>query len=322
MRHTTSFLMSSLATFVLVLPCSTFVQLHPRVATAKAMTSFRASLRLDEVLRPGSIKEATLTTGKRPYGEESRRYRRTIYRYEDWLKHRSETRLLRNLKGTFSSGVVRSLLSEVGAVALVSLFVIFWNAILFGYVDLADVARPGLFGVVPTYLRLSLPSAIFTLSSPALGLLLVFRTNTSYSRWLEARQAWGRIVSHCRNVMRQATLWIDEEAEPELASRCLEELALCVWAFPRSLWAHLADPSKEARFAAEVRSAFGEEGAAALLLDAKHRPVRALSLLSGAMDRLPIDEKKKVEMDKSCILLGDACEVCERIFSRDRKSVV
>ena len=90
----------------------------------------------------------------------------------------------------------------------------------------------------------------------------------------------------------------------------------------------------------QVRSAFGEEGAAALLLDAKHRPVRALSLLSGAMDRLPIDEKKKVrggrvgvavgrdchrlltspstpqvEMDKSCILLGDACEVCERIFS-------
>ena len=262
MRHTTSFLMSSLATFVLVLPCSTFVQLHPRVATAKAMTSFRASLRLDEVLRPGSIKEATLTTGKRPYGEESRRYRRTIYRYEDWLKHRSETRLLRNLKGTFSSGVVRSLLSEVGAVALVSLFVIFWNAILFGYVDLADVARPGLFGVVPTYLRLSLPSAIFTLSSPALGLLLVFRTNTSYSRWLEARQAWGRIVSHCRNVMRQATLWIDEEAEPELASRCLEELALCVWAFPRSLWAHLADPSKEARFAAEVRCLLGEQSLA------------------------------------------------------------
>ena len=66
-------------------------------------------------------------------------------------------------------------------------------------------------------------------------------------------------------------------------------------------------------------------------------------MLSGAMDRLPIDEKKKVtprtdtrgcslrhmarcrlssphgpsqvEMDKSIILLGDACETCERIFS-------
>ena len=40
-----------------------------------------------------------------------------------------------------------------------------------------------------------------------------------------------------------------------------------------------------------------------------------LALVSGAMDRLPIDEKKKVEMDKSVILLGDTCETCERIFS-------
>ena len=45
----------------------------------------------------------------------------------------------------------------------------------------------------------------------ALSLLLVFRTNTSYARWLEARQAWGRIVSHCRNIMRQATLWLEDD---------------------------------------------------------------------------------------------------------------
>ena len=60
-------------------------------------------------VRPGSMKEATILQGKRPYGEESRRYRRTVYRHADWIKHRSETRLLRNLKGTFTSGVVRSL---------------------------------------------------------------------------------------------------------------------------------------------------------------------------------------------------------------------
>ena len=56
-----------------------------------------------------------------------------------------------------------------------------------------------------------------------------------------------------------------------------------------------ADPAKEPRFASEVIEAMGDEGAAALL-DANHRPVRALALLSGAMDRLPIDEKKKVEV--------------------------
>ena len=258
------------------------------------------------------MKEVIVKQGKRPYGEESRRYRRTVYRHQDWLKHRSETRLLRNLNGIFTSGVVRSLLSEVGAVAIMAMLTLLWNAAMFGYVDFANIPQAGFFGDVPQTLRMQLPIGLFTLSSPALGLLLVFRTNASYSRWLEARQAWGRIVSHCRNIVRQATLWIND-TDPT-AEAALEELRVCVWAFPRSLWSHLSDPAKEPRYAAEVTEAMGEE-AAAYLLDASHRPLRALSLVSAAMERLPIDEKKKVEMDKSVILLGDALETCERIFT-------
>ena len=96
-----------------------------------------------------------------PYGEESRRYRRTIYRHNDWLAHRSETRLLRNLKGTFTSGVVRSLLSEVFAVCLVALFTILWNSILFGYTDFNNVAQPRVFFAdidgAPNFLKAQLP---------------------------------------------------------------------------------------------------------------------------------------------------------------------
>lgn len=33
-----------------------------------------------------------------------------------------------------------------------------------------------------------------------LGWLLVFRTNTSYSRWWEARSLWGRLVNVSRNL--------------------------------------------------------------------------------------------------------------------------
>ena len=251
-------------------------------------------------VRPGSMKEATILQGKRPYGEESRRYRRTVYRHADWIKHRSETRLLRNLKGTFTSGVVRSLLSEVFAVLAVTALILFWN-----------IGQPYIGQPTPDNL-LVLPGLPFTLSAPALGLLLVFRTNASYARWNEARQAWGRIVSHSRNIMRQSTLWID--TDDPTAQAALEELRQCVYAFPRSLWAHLSAPEKEPRFEQDIRAAMGE-AAASDLLAAPHRPLRALSMLSTAMDNLPIDEKKKVEMDKSCILLGDAAETCERIFS-------
>ena len=37
--------------------------------------------------------------------------------------------------------------------------------------------------------------------------------------------------------------------------------------------------------------------------------------LSRAVHQLPMDEKRRVEVDKSVILLGDALETCERIFT-------
>lgn len=46
-------------------------------------------------------------------------------------------------------------------------------------------------------------SAPFSSTSFALSLLLVFRTNTSYARWLEARSIWGGITNRCRDIIRQ-----------------------------------------------------------------------------------------------------------------------
>ena len=159
-----------------------------------------------------------------------------------------------------------------------------------------------------------LPGLPFTLSAPASGLLLVFRTNASYARWNEARQAWGRIVSHCRNIMRQSTLWID--TDDPTAQAALEELRQCVYAFPRSLWAHLSAPEKEPRFEQDIRAAMGDAAASHLLAAPHLAAARILDAEHGDGQPSPsIDEKKKVEMDKSCILLGDACETCERIFS-------
>ena len=43
----------------------------------------------------------------------------------------------------------------------------------------------------------------FNQTSFALSLLLVFRTNTSYSRWEEARKAWGSLANRARDFARQ-----------------------------------------------------------------------------------------------------------------------
>ena len=65
---------------------------------------------------------------------------------------------------------------------------------------------PGAALRVPLHLRSSLSvtsSDPFNLSSFALSLLLVFRTNTSYSRWLDARKIWGGVVNRSRDLIRQ-----------------------------------------------------------------------------------------------------------------------
>ena len=49
-----------------------------------------------------------------PYGETSRQFRRTVYTHDDWVKHRSPNRFIKNLSTIVSSGVykVRYILSE------------------------------------------------------------------------------------------------------------------------------------------------------------------------------------------------------------------
>jgi hypothetical protein len=162
-----------------------------------------------DALPPTCALPLNIDTGDVPYSEASRPYRRTVFTNQDWLQHRSSTRLFGNLAGTFTSGVVRSLVTEVGAVATIGAAACLWNGSIQGFEDFTNVtADPLLPGIHEVFLA-RLPALPFTLASPALGLLLVFRTNASYARWVESRVAWGRIVSHCRNVMRQSALWMN-----------------------------------------------------------------------------------------------------------------
>lgn len=48
-----------------------------------------------------------------------------------------------------------------------------------------------------------IPIEPFQLTSFALSLLLVFRTNSSYGRWNEGRRRFGRITTTCRDICRQ-----------------------------------------------------------------------------------------------------------------------
>ena len=76
----------------------------------------------------------------------------------------------------------------------------------------------------------SLPALPFQIAMPALSLLLVFRTNTAYFRWNEARTLWGGIVNTTRNLQRQSNFYFAKE-DTELREQLTREVAL----FPKAL---------------------------------------------------------------------------------------
>ena len=64
-------------------------------------------------------------------------------------------------------------------------------------------------GALPGWLpSLRMPTAPFDLTSFALALLLVFRTNTSYDRWDKACSLWGTVATCSRNTLRQVGLFL------------------------------------------------------------------------------------------------------------------
>jgi putative membrane protein len=104
--------------------------------------------------------------------------KRSIRRYEseqDWFK------LLFRVRGSVIPAVMpRVLLCAVFALGILLLYSRGW-----------PVASPILGSLVP---------------SLVLGLLLVFRTNTSYERFWEGRKLWGSVVNLTRNLARQ--MWV------------------------------------------------------------------------------------------------------------------
>ena len=104
------------------------------------------------------------------YGERSRPYRRDVFDHDEWVRVRSNTRFSSNLLTIFESGVVRQLLREVILTTAVATFICAYNALLVnGYDDFAGIHHDPL---VQGFYVFSIPGAFFSLTSPALSLLL------------------------------------------------------------------------------------------------------------------------------------------------------
>jgi predicted membrane chloride channel (bestrophin family) len=252
------------------------------------------------------------------YAEESRQYRRTVYMHDEWVKHRSSTRFIRNLQTLSESGVGRALGTELGFITATAVFCVGINMVVHGYQDFSGIAHPSPLAdlaFIRDIKQLSLPAFVFSIGMPALSLLLVFRTNTAYSRWNEARTLWGGVVNNCRNVVRQANIYYPDTAAAE---ELKDVLAANTAAFAKSLRNFLRGPKDDKVFRGElmeiVAAGLMKESQVDACMAAKNRPMFMLNAMSAALRKVDIDPIDRSRIDSSITTLVDLTGACERVF--------
>ena len=261
------------------------------------------------VLQEKVVKLDGSEAGLASYPEQSRSFRRTVYGHNEWVKHRDTSRFFRNFASTLDSGVVRSLYTEILAVTFVACFIVGANMLIAGYDDLSGIhhAAPYPIWLVKDF---SLPAFPFSISMGALSLLLVFRTNTAYSRWNEARTLWGGIVNTCRNLGRQGNSYFAENDEgQQLRLQLSSQIAM----FPKSLRSFLRGASDDDKTYREAVELLGERSAKALM-NSKNRPVFVTNLISATYTRAKLNSRDRYVMDENTAKLVDYLGACERIF--------
>lgn len=153
---------------------------------------------------------------------------------------------------------------------------------------------------------LHIPATTHTFVGTALGLLLVFRMNSSYDRFWEGRKLWGGIVNESRNLVRRASVFL--AADPEL----VREVTLWTAAFSYASMARLRGKRNCGSLEASLPTADMQE-----VLKADHIPLavarRITALLERARERGLIDSYRLGLLDENTQALIDYLGGCERI---------
>lgn len=145
-----------------------------------------------------------------------------------------------------------------------------------------------------------------------LGLLLVFRTNTSYDRFWDGRKAWGMLVANSRNLSRQIALRWPIQAGAGTTDR--DTLLDLLVAFSLATKSHLRpEPIGE-----QLRELVSSKQAQRLV-KAKHPPLQIAfwigQHLQQAVQQGYINHDQASDLDQSLNQMVEGLSSCERIAS-------
>ena len=255
-------------------------------------------------------------------------HRDVNYTHERWEKHRLPWRHFRHWSLLpFSATAQRLVFPDLMTVAAISGCLTYAN--ILGGVD-----------VSLTIMR------EFTLTTTVLGLLLVFRTNASNTRYNDARAHWGTVINSSRTLLRNAGTKVLPKSKERF--ECLVGL---IRAFPRTLVFHLRNdgdlksaapysggsviareqsftramqerkdelPELEQVLEAQLTSVLGEtqNGASAVqkIMSAPHRPYAVLNMISEQVVAAELNPLISARLDQEVRTLEATLGGMERIL--------
>lgn len=129
------------------------------------------------------------------YGERSRRYRRDVFAYGDWIRHRDSERFIGNLVDIFNSGIVNQLSNDCLLLGFLSTCIVLYNSLIVtGYDGFFDGIHHNPI-VTGTYPILSMPGAFFTLTSPFLSFLLgMFKKKKEFLQKIKTKESIKKTI--------------------------------------------------------------------------------------------------------------------------------
>jgi len=122
------------------------------------------------------------------------------FNFKRWRKHQHSNRhfILWTPRNMLRADNIRRLLfPDLAWIATTSSLICYNNICASASIEAVEATRPG----VSTLLQHSmmvLPIECFTLTSVALGLLVTFKTQMGYGRFLEGRNLWGTLINESR----------------------------------------------------------------------------------------------------------------------------
>ncbi|KAK7295067.1 hypothetical protein RJT34_17970 [Clitoria ternatea] len=222
--------------------------------------------------------------------------KRNLYDHQTWVEHRSSLRHVRHFLSSLSSRVVLSLVPPV-------IFFTTFAAIIAGYnsVVLAQWL-PGFFPV----LRAS--SLSYQLTAPALALLLVFRTEEAYARFVEGKKAWTKVIAGVHDFARVVMASVENNGEALSVKMALLNY---IMAFPVVLKCHVlydSDVRGDLQHLLEVDDL-------EVVVESKHPPRCIIEFISQSIRLLKLEDSRRDVLESKISCFHEGIGICEQLLS-------